>query len=255
MSDSPENQVNPEAPATGASASVPEVKVTPGGKSRPSVAGAKRARPAVAPAVKQDAPTIPVGSASEGAQPSAEAPTEGEAPTSSENSEGVAVPSSFDTAEDVRARAKSRLKLTKPTAGALVALCVVFVIVCIYSMTRWVLPQDSADIRGTWTMDGAKNSVVISESQINLAGQADYDYTLDINAKTIQVGFFTKGGSAHYRFSADRQSLAIIESDDLSWTATLADDLAWQCSDFFAMIKKESRSPLGSDEGIVLIKQ
>lgn len=244
MAETPDNQVTPEAPTPGASASIPEVKVTPGGKARPSVAGAKRVRPTVNPTVSSSVPTV-------------ELPTEGaetqEAPAA-EAMEGEGVPSTFDSAEDVRNRAsvKKRKKLSKAGVVAIVIMSIAVLLLCIASAMRWLIPQDGADIQGAWTMNDAKNSVVIANGQIDLAGEAQYDYSLDSTAKTIDVGFFTQEGRAHYRFSPDRQSLAIIECDDYGWMSTLMNDLAWQWDDLVANLQGNPHDALGSDSGIVL---
>lgn len=245
MSETPDNQVTPEAPIEGASASIPQVQVTLGGKARPSVAGAKRARPAVNPVVSSSVPTIELTPE--------DAADQGDAPLI-ESQDGEGVPSTYDSAEDVRKRAsvKKRKKLSKAAIIALVIASIFVLLLCVGAVMRWLVPQDGSDIQGSWTMNDAKNSVVIADGQIDLAGEARYDYALDTVAKTIDVEFFTKEGRAHYRFSSDRQGLAIIECSDYGWFATLTSDLAWQWDDLVANLQGNPHDALGNDSGIVL---
>lgn len=260
MSETPDNKVMDGAPAKGASLSetaapaggeqsAPRMQVTRGGKARPNVAGAKRVRPS--------APVTPAGNSAPAAPLQQEVSASDEQPAPQPSARPSVSASSRDSAADVRSRAKVKEKksLGPVGIGIIVVVCLLLVAAATCASLRWMLPDDVADFQGTWTADDTTGTIEITESSMDLAGQATYQYSLDTFAKTVDASFFSMEGKAHYRFSRDRQSLAIIESKDCSWTATLWSDLGWMAGDFVAMVQKEPYDPLGSETGVTLHRQ
>ncbi len=77
---------------------------------------------------------------------------------------------------------------------------------------RWWRFDDAADIQGEWKMADAQRTVILDGSDIKVTTEVSYSYTLDTNAKTIEYNFGSLKGTGWYCFSADRQTLAITDS-------------------------------------------
>ena len=148
-----------------------------------------------------------------------------------------------------------RRKRIHPVVWAFLALLAAVVVALgLFSVLRWLVPNDAADIQGKWKAEGAENSIVIDESTIDLAGEATYSYTLDTQAKTVHVTFGDYEGLSHYRFSFDRSSVAIMDTTDASWVTTFGQDLLWSLKSLVAAVQGETLSPLEGD-GIELFSK
>ena len=228
--------VQPAASTRPASSSSPQVKVVAGGKPRPSVANKKRVRDASSPKeANADVPDAKEASSDQDVQeqPSTRKPL----------------------LKKGQKKKKKRGPLFFTLVGVLVVLLICVGVCSAFACARWVFVQDEADIQGTWALRDAESAISIDDAQIDLAGEAKYDYTLDIQAKTISTSFTGLSGCAHYRFSADRKSVALIEQGDFTWTGTLLSDLQWMWNDFCSNDEATKGDPLGSDTGIVLYRQ
>lgn len=104
--------------------------------------------------------------------------------------------------------------------ATLIALCIVFAI------HRWNTFSDEEDFVGTWYVEGTDVPIVITADKIELTDGVAYSYELDPDSKTIEFKFGNMVGRGRYRFSLDRQQLAIMDGEYDYW-GTLGDDAAW----------------------------
>lgn len=116
-----------------------------------------------------------------------------------------------------------------------------------FSFYRWFSADDAADFQGSWYIAGTDTPITITEQGIVLTAEVTFRYELDSASKTI---VFTSGGlrgEGHYRFSIDRQQLAVMEGSS-TWWDTLRDDFGWTLSALVALAQGEDASPAsGSD--------
>ena len=95
-----------------------------------------------------------------------------------------------------------------------------------FSWYRWFSGDDAADFQGAWYIAGTDTPIEITEDRIVLNDEVAYGYALDESAKTIEFSFSYLEGAGHYRFSLDRQMVAIMDGR-YGWWDTLGEDLAW----------------------------
>ncbi|MDO4182063.1 MAG: hypothetical protein Q4E12_00415 [Coriobacteriia bacterium] len=255
---------------------VPELHVSAGGKEkpRPSVANKRRAQATVPPAggesvanvqPQPDAQTpannvIPNGAGPSGPAESRNLPRDGATPATPT----ALAPDDAPANPDIPATpgpARKSVADKRKKGPAFVVLIVLLVLALLaaavcgaFACVRWVFPQDAADLQGTWVLQGAQTPITITDSQIDLAGEAQFDYQLDTTAKTITSTFLGAQGQNHYRFSRDRTTVAIIDGADCAWDATLWADLQWMWADFWNSTQDIASDPLSGEAGIVLVK-
>lgn len=141
-----------------------------------------------------------------------------------------------------------------PVAIALISVVAV-VAVCLggFALVRGPLSNDAFAIQGSWVGDDATRAVVITEDQIDLAGQAVYSYELDAWSKHLSTTFGDLSGFAHYRFSRDKSQLAIMDVASPDVVGAFFADLAWAAQDVVCMVQGQEHSPL-TGEGVVLTR-
>ena len=125
-------------------------------------------------------------------------------------------------------KAKAKKIIPKVIAGIIIAVLVLVVAFFVAAgINRWMRYDDAASIQGKWQIYGSDSSIQINSTDIILADDVSYEYELDEMAKTISYEFGSLSGGGHYRFSYDRNTLAIIEDGTHVWTYTAIDDLCW----------------------------
>lgn len=142
------------------------------------------------------------------------------------------------------------LKVTGIVFGVLaIAVIISF---AVFLWDRWALYDDAADIQGTWAAEGGTTEIEISGDEITLSRDATLDYTIDPFAKTLTYSIGDLSGAGRYRFSPDRQQVAIEDGQE-SWFETLLDDLAYSVQLTFAQVTGGESPALALDpEAIVL---
>lgn len=90
---------------------------------------------------------------------------------------------------------------------------ILFVVTLVLAWNTWLRFDDSADIQGSWYVEGTNQSITITDSQIVLTDSVAYNYTLDTFNKTITFTFSNLQGSGSYAFSPERDTLVITEDD------------------------------------------
>ena len=78
---------------------------------------------------------------------------------------------------------------------------------------QWFRFDDTADIQGTWAIDGTTQTITITDTDIVMTADVSYPYTLDTFQKTISFSFKQYSGSGSYAFSPERTELYITETD------------------------------------------
>ena len=125
-------------------------------------------------------------------------------------------------------KAKAKKIVPKVIAGVIIAVVVLVIVFFVAAgVNRWMRYDDAASIQGKWQIYGSDSSIQINSTDIILADDVSYEYELDETAKTISYEFGSLSGGGHYRFSYDRDTLAIIEDGTHVWTYTAIDDLCW----------------------------
>lgn len=186
-------------------------------------AGAEGSRPAV-----------------EGPRPGAESPRPGaegprpDAETPVAEARGTA--SSAPRARKARAERPApspskRSRRRHPVRTAIIAALVVIVLVAGavmggFSWLRWFSENDAADLQGTWYLAGTATPIEITEDRIQLTDDVSYRYTLNDSDKTFELSFGNLNGGGRYRFSLDRNQVALVDGD-FSGADTMGDDFGW----------------------------
>lgn len=113
-------------------------------------------------------------------------------------------------------------------SGKKVAIALVILVVAAvgcaagaFAWDRWLRYDDAWDIQGEWQLSGTQRVMVVTDSQLKITADVSYDYTIDEKAKTITYSFGDKSGTAHYRFSDDRNTLVIDENGGTDWLVAL----------------------------------
>lgn len=149
--------------------------------------------------------------------------------------------------EGVRASRGARTAPKKPrkkwpfvVAGAIVAAIAAIVIA--FSCWRWPFSHDAEDIQGVWYIAGTQKTATITADKIELSDDVAYSYELDEGAKTLSLTFGTMTGDARYRFSFDRQELAIRDGETSS-VDSLLEDIPWTLAALGHAIQGDAASP------------
>lgn len=148
--------------------------------------------------------------------------------------------------------AKKRRKWPFVVAGAVVL--VVAAVVVAFSCWRWTFANDAQDIQGTWYIAGTQKTVDVTADGIKLADDVTYSYTIDEGSKTLSLSFGNMEGEARYRFSLDRQTLALRDGET-TWGNSLSEDISWTIAALGRAIQGEQASPeLSGDSTMVLTR-
>ena len=148
--------------------------------------------------------------------------------------------------------AKKRRKWPSVVVGAVVL--VVVAVVVAFSCWRWTFANDAQDIQGTWCIAGTQKTVEVTADGIKLSGDVTYSYTIDEGAKTLSLSFGNMEGEARYRFSLDRQTLALRDGET-TWGNSLSEDISWTIAALGRAIQGEQASPeLSGDSTMVLTR-
>ncbi len=118
-----------------------------------------------------------------------------------------------------------------PVRAGIIAALVVIVLVAGaamggFSWLRWFSENDAADLQGTWYLAGTATPIEITEDRIQLTDDVSYRYTLNDSDKTFELSFGNLNGGGRYRFSLDRNQVALVDGD-FSGADTLGDDFGW----------------------------
>lgn len=138
---------------------------------------------------------------------------------------------------------------------ALVVLALFVAAAALLSWNRWLRFDDAADLQGSWTVADGANAITIDEGSIHLTDAEAYGYEIDTGSKTLTFTFSDLSGSARYRFSADRNQVA-IQDGSYSFTTTLFDDLGWALVSFGCLITGQQQpSPAFDSSSLVLTRE
>ncbi|MEC4175352.1 hypothetical protein VIN30_02680 [Adlercreutzia sp. R7] len=227
--------------AAGASGAVPPASV-PAGTAAADTAGNAGSSKDGAPGVsgsEADAATTTAPDTSAAADAAGEASADGEADAGKADGDEAADPvdpadaSRRPTVRAARAAVRPTAKKPRWTRGKIAALSVAAVLAVLavalmagFGWLRWLSADDAADVRGTWYLAGTATPIIITEDRIHLTEDVSYRYTLDTHDKTIQFSFGDLSGSGRYRFSLDRDELALVDGA-FSGGDTLSDDIGW----------------------------
>lgn len=148
-------------------------------------------------------------------------------------------------------RRKRRLRIIRNTAIIIVLLLAIGTIVGFW-MFRWGMYDDVADIQGKWRISGSDTIVSISDDKFVLTDDIAYEYEIDPQSKTISFEFGALDGDARYRFSVDRQRLA-VEDGEFDEYMTLSSDIPWTFDALLDELKGTgSKSPAFYEGGMLL---
>ncbi|MBO4351941.1 MAG: hypothetical protein J5818_00420 [Eggerthellaceae bacterium] len=110
-------------------------------------------------------------------------------------------------------------------------LVMLLVLLCIYLLgfgwNQWLHGDDETDIQGVWQIAGSEKTITITKDYIQLTPDVKYPYTIDTTGKIITFTFEELSGEGRYRFSLDRNQLAIIEGPDFSTIGNTFNDVFW----------------------------
>lgn len=136
--------------------------------------------------------------------------------------------------EDVPLKDKKEPDLPKPKKKHLFWKIVLglfvfaFLVLCIFGIwNRWFRYDDQELMMSKWQINGSTQVVTIDKKNIDLGPNACMEYTLDTGAKVINYKIGDKTGQSHYRFSWDKNQLAIIENTNCDPISTLFSDIGW----------------------------
>ena len=129
-----------------------------------------------------------------------------------------------------RSSAPSR-KRRHPVRVAVVSVAIVVVLLVGaaaggFAWLHWFSEDDVADFAGTWYLAGTATPIIITDDRIQLTDDVSYRYALNDQDKTFELSFGNLKGGGRYRFSLDRNQLALVDGD-FSGADTLGDDIAW----------------------------
>ena len=98
----------------------------------------------------------------------------------------------------------------------IVALAIVVLLAIgtgLLAWNQWFRYDDTADIQGTWVIDGTSDTITITDTDMVMTDEVSYSYSLDTFQKTITFSFKQYSGSGSYAFSPERTTLVITETD------------------------------------------
>lgn len=139
------------------------------------------------------------------------------------------------------------------TACVIAACALLVVLLCSFAGYRWLYGNDGQDIQGSWYVNGSAATMSFTESEIVLNDEVSYEYALNAADKTISFSFSDLTGSGSYRFSLDRNALAIIDGE-ASAIDTLKADFSWFLGALVCVMKGEEPAPVLADtENVTLL--
>ena len=203
-----------------------------------------------------------------GGEPASAAPAPASAaPASSSSASAPAPLASPSSKDDERRKAASvgkaakRLRVSvarRRLSPAGIALLSIVAVLAIglggFALIRGPLSNDASAIQGTWVGEDASRVVVITQTQIDLAGQAMYTYELDASSKHLTTTFSNLSGYAHYRFSRDGNKLAVMDVAQPDTVGSFFGDLMWTIEDAVYALQGKEHSPL-TGEGVELTRR
>lgn len=96
---------------------------------------------------------------------------------------------------------------------SLVIITTLVIGIGLMAWNQWFRYDDTADIQGTWTIDGSSETITITDSEMIMTDDVSYTYSLDTFEKTITFSFEQYSGEGSYAFSFDRTTFVITETD------------------------------------------
>lgn len=153
-----------------------------------------------------------------------------------------------------RAVDQKRKRTSRIVRRVIIAVVIVLVLAAVgaFSIFRWGIHDDYADMQGTWQIEGTNAKVTIADGKIRLSKEVAYDYEIDPMAKTLVFDFGQLDGSGRYRFSLDRNQLSMLDGAFES-TETLSEDIPWTLQAFMDFLAtNDIKSPDLGDGSITL---
>lgn len=138
-------------------------------------------------------------------------------------------------------------------AAALAVLVAAAASAAALSWDRWLRYDDAADFQGEWRIGESSAVIVIDGSNVKLTDEVSYAYQLDAGAKTLSFSFSSMRGEGRYRFSADREQLAVMEDGPYSAFSTLLEDMAWAWDGFVRACTGQPPAELAEGEGATIL--
>ena len=157
-----------------------------------------------------------------------------------------------------RSSAPSR-KRRHPVRVAVVSVVIVVVLLVGaaaggFAWLRWFSEDDAADFTGTWYLAGTTAPIAITEDRIQLTDDVSYRYALNDQDKTFELSFGNLKGGGRYRFSLDRNQLALVDGD-FSAADTLGDDITWTLRALTESAQGRVLAPEEAARGVTLLSR
>ena len=157
-----------------------------------------------------------------------------------------------------RSSAPSR-KRRHPVRMAVVSVVIVVVLLVGaaaggFAWLRWFSEDDAADFTGTWYLAGTTAPIAITEDRIQLTDDVSYRYALNDQDKTFELSFGNLKGGGRYRFSLDRNQLALVDGD-FSAADTLGDDITWTLRALTESAQGRVLAPGEAARGVTLLSR
>lgn len=159
---------------------------------------------------------------------------------------------------ECRSSAPSR-KRRHPVRVAVVSVVIVVVLLVGaaaggFAWLRWFSEDDAADFTGTWYLAGTTAPIAITEDRIQLTDDVSYRYALNDQDKTFELSFGNLKGGGRYRFSLDRNQLALVDGD-FSAADTLGDDITWTLRALTESAQGRVLAPGEAARGVTLLSR
>ena len=157
-----------------------------------------------------------------------------------------------------RSSAPSR-KRRHPVRVAVVSVVIVVVLLVGaaaggFAWLRWFSEDDAADFTGTWYLAGTTAPIAITEDRIQPTDDVSYRYALNDQDKTFELSFGNLKGGGRYRFSLDRNQLALVDGD-FSAADTLGDDITWTLRALTESAQGRVLAPGEAARGVTLLSR
>lgn len=123
-----------------------------------------------------------------------------------------------------------------------------------FAWLHWFSEDDAADFAGTWYLAGTATPITITEDRIQLTDDVSYRYALNDQDKTFELSFGNLKGGGRYRFSLDRNQLALVDGD-FSAADTLGDDIAWTLRALTESAQGRVLAPEEEARGVTLLSR
>ena len=103
-------------------------------------------------------------------------------------------------------------------------------------------------------MAGTTAPIAITEDRIQLTDDVSYRYALNDQDKTFELSFGNLKGGGRYRFSLDRNQLALVDGD-FSAADTLGDDITWTLRALTESAQGRVLAPGEAARGVTLLSR